>query len=140
MGYVKKLKREIPKCLNCGEQIRYGRVDKRYCCDDCRNSHHNAQTKASRAFRRKVMSQLFGNYDVLDRLFKAGVESIDVFDAVNMGFVPGVVTSYRRAGCHDEYACFDIKYRMTPTRLSHISKIENVSLNLQVATDKDQLL
>ena len=31
----------------------------------------------------------------------------------------------------DEYWCFDIKYRMTDSRIYSISKIRNVSLNLQ---------
>ena len=136
MDYVKKMGRQIPKCLHCGEQIKYGRTDKRYCCDECRNSHYNAQARAGRSFRRRVLSQLSTNYDLLDKLVRAGVESLDLMDAVTMGFVPGVVTSYRRAGKHDEYGCFDIKYYMTRTRLFAISKIQNVSLPLQ--TDKQR--
>jgi hypothetical protein len=48
-----------------------------------------------------------------------------------MGFVPGMVTSYRRVGKHDEFFCFDIKYIMTNMRIYSISKLENVSLPLQ---------
>ena len=70
------------------------------------------------------------NYQVLDNLFRAGVQSIDILDAVTMGFVPGVVTSYRRVGKHDEFCCFDIKYIMTNMRIYSISKLENVSLSL----------
>lgn len=131
MGYEKKIERHIPKCLHCGEKIRYGRTDKKFCCDDCRNKHHNEQSKSGRAFRRKVLSQLMGNYQVLDSLFRAGVQSIDIMDAVTMGFVPGVVTSYRRIGKHDEFFCFDIKYIMTNMRIYSISKLENVSVHLQ---------
>ena len=131
MDYVKKMERHIPKCLHCGEQIRYGRTDKRYCCDECRNNHYNAQTKAGRAFRRRVLSQLSSNYEILDKLVRAGMESLDLIDAVTMGFTPGIVTSYRRSGKHDEFRCFDIKYYMTRTRLFAISKIQNVSLPLQ---------
>ena len=72
-----------------------------------------------------------GNYQVLDSLFRAGVQSIDIMDAVTMGFVPGVVTSYRRIGKHDEFFCFDIKYIMTNMRIYSISKLENVSVHLQ---------
>lgn len=136
MGYAKKIVRHMPKCLHCGDQIKYGRADKKFCCDDCRNSHYNEQAKAGRAFRRKVMSQLVANYDVLDTLFKAGVTSVDLIDAVTMGFVPGIVTSYRRVGKHDEFCCFDIRYIMTQMRIYSISKLENVSLNLQADTAK----
>ena len=75
-------------------------------------------------------------YDVLDCLFNAGVESIDILEAVTMGFVPGIVTSYRRVGRHDEFGCFDIRYIMTDMRIYSISKLENVSLTLQVSTDR----
>ena len=130
MGYSKKIVRHIPKCLNCGEQIKYGRTDKKYCCDECKNRHHNEQSKSGKAFRRKILSQLMTNYQVLDSLFRAGVQSVDIIDAVTMGFVPGIVTSYRRIGKHDEYFCFDIKYIMTSMRIYSISKLENVSVPL----------
>ena len=136
MGYAKKIVRHMPRCLHCGDQIKYGRKDKKFCCDECRNNHYNEQTRAGRTFRRKVMSQMVGNYDILDTLFKAGVSSIDILDAVAMGFAPGIVTSYRRVGKHDEFCCFDIKYIMTRTRIYSISKLENVSLNLQAGIDK----
>ena len=121
----------MPKCLNCGEQIKYGRTDKKYCCEECKNKHYNEQSKSGRAFRRKILSQLMSNYEVLNTLFKAGVYSVDLIDAVTMGFVPGIVTSYRRVGKHDEFGCFDIKYIMTKMRIYSISKLENVSVHLQ---------
>ncbi len=131
MEYSKKIIRRMPKCLHCGKQIRYGRIDKKYCCDDCRNSHYNAQAKSGRTFRRKVLSQLMANYQILDSLFRAGVKSIEIIDVITMGFAPGVMTSYRRVGKHDEYCCFDIKYIMTNKRIYSISKLENVSVHLQ---------
>ena len=108
------------------------------CCDECRNNHYNAQTKAGRAFRRRVLSQLSSNYEILDRLVRAGMESLDLMDAVTMGFTPGIVTSYRRSGKHDEFSCFDIKYYMTRTRLFAISKIQNVSLPLQTGMEMNE--
>lgn len=131
MGYDKKIIRHIPKCLHCGTKIKYGRTDKKFCCDECRNRHYNDQAKTGRSFRRKILSQLMTNYEVLNTLFKAGVHSVDIIDAVTMGFVPGIVTSYRRLGKHDEFGCFDIKYIMTKMRIYSISKLENVSLPLQ---------
>lgn len=130
MGYSKKIVRHMPKCLNCGEQIKYGRTDKKYCCEECKNRHYNEQAKSGRAFRRKILSQLMTNYQLLDSMFRAGITSVEIIDAITMGFVPGVVTSYRRMGKHDEFCCFDIKYIMTKMRIYSISKLENVSLPL----------
>ena len=134
MRYERKL-RVLPKCLHCGEKIRYGRTDKRFCCEDCRVGYHNGQMRDSKAFRRRVLSQLSSNYNLLSTVLHSGADSILLSDMLAMGFVPGIVTSYSRVGKHDEFGCFDIKYRMTATKLSSIIKIQNVSLNLHADSD-----
>lgn len=125
MGYEKKGGRHMPVCLECGDRIRYGRTDKKFCCDDCRTRHYNAAARSGRAFRRRVFRILVKNYEVLEGLIKAGVESIDIIDLAAMGFSPTFVTSYSKAGKHNEYGCFDIKYIMTRTRVYSIMKIQN---------------
>lgn len=99
--------------------------------------HHNEQMKDSRTFRRRVLSQLSANYSLLSTVLNSGADSIPLADIVAMGFVPGIVTSYSRVGKHDEFGCFDIKYRMTATKLSSIIKIQNVSLNLHADSDSE---
>jgi len=83
------------------------------------------------------MSLLSSNYDLLNELVKSGVDSVDLIDLVTMGFSPSVMTSFHRVGKHDEFCCFDIKYIMTRTRLYAISKIQNVSLNLQIGMNQE---
>ena len=136
MVYVKKEKK-MPVCLECGDKIRYGRSDKKFCCDDCKNRHNNKMAKFSRANRRKVMSMLTRNYMILEQLLKSGIASAEITDLISEGFVPDCVTGFHknRFQAH-EYSCFDIKYKMTDSRVYSISKIRNVSLNLQVDTEK----
>ena len=136
MRYERKL-RVMPKCLHCGEKIRYGRTDKKFCCEECRMEYHNEQMKDCRTFRRRVLSQLSANYSLLSTVLNSGADSIPLADIVAMGFVPGIVTSYSRVGKHNEFGCFDIKYRMTATKLSSMIKIQNVSLTLQVEADSE---
>ena len=141
MEYGKTKDRHISRCLACGEQIRYGRTDKKYCCEDCRIRHHNILTKGSRAFRRRTLSILSRNYAILEEFIKYDVRSVEISDLLQRGFVPGIVTSYRKVRKHDEYCCFDIKYIMTETRIYGISKIQNVSLPLQIShIDEDQTI
>lgn len=137
MDYGKKMVRHIPTCLECGDKIRYGRTDKKFCCDDCRNRHYNNIAKGSRTFRRKVLAMLSRNYAVLNELLRSGATSVDVMDAVTMGFVPGVMTACRKSGRHEEFSCFDIRYIMTNTRIYSISKIQNVYLPLHSGTKKE---
>ena len=136
MKYQREL-RLTPRCLHCGEKIRYGRTDKKYCCEDCRMEHNNALARDSRTFRRRVLSQLSSNYSLLSNVLQSGADSVPLSDIVSMGFAPGIVTSYARVGKHDEFGCFDIKYRMTATKLYSMFKIQNVSLNLHADIDSE---
>ena len=131
MEYSKTVERRTSVCLECGHKIKYGRSDKKFCCETCRSRYNNSQVRAGRAYKRRVRKAIAGNYDILDRLHRAGIKSMDLFELVNLGFVLDAVTSHRKVRHHDEYACFDIKYIMTPTRISGITKI---SLNLRVTT------
>lgn len=123
MDYYYKNVRRTARCLHCGDNIRYGRVDKKFCCEDCRISHHNELSKRSRSFRRRILSQLSGNYELLDRLVLSGIDSVNLTDLVALGFIPGIMTSFQKVGKHYEYRCFDIKYIMTSTRIYSISKM-----------------
>lgn len=131
----KKYIRRMPVCLECGSQIRYGRTDKKFCCEDCKNRHHNAQAKAGRSFRHKVIALINRNYEILDELLREGLDSADLVDLETLGFSPGIVTSYRHIGKHDVYTCYDIKYIMTRTKISSLMKIKNLSVNLQIGTE-----
>lgn len=135
MDYEKKRKRCLPRCLECGDNIAYGRKDKKFCSDECKNRHHNSLARMSKNAKRKVLTLLERNYNVLDQLVREGVEAIWISDAVALGFSPGYSTSYRKKGRREHYHCFDISYDMTPNRISSISKIQNLSLTLQTVYD-----
>ena len=72
----KKYERHIPVCLECGDRIRYGRADKKFCCDECKNRHHNHKSRSGRFIKRKVLSILEKNYEILERYVKAGEGSV----------------------------------------------------------------
>jgi predicted RNA-binding Zn-ribbon protein involved in translation (DUF1610 family) len=127
------LERKMPVCLECGDKIRYGRTDKKFCCDNCRVKYNNEQIKSSRTYRRRILGALDRNYEILENFLKSEVTSVDLIDLEGLGFSTGLMTSYRKLCRHDEYSCFDIKYIMTPTRVYGIKKI---SLNLRVRKNK----
>lgn len=122
----------MPVCLECGDKIRYGRTDKKFCCEECKNKYYNELAKGSRAYRRKVVNRLSRNYRILDQMLKAGEPSVELTDLMSLGFSPDAVTGYHKNRFKtDEYWCFDIKYKMTDSRVYSISKLKNVSLHLQ---------
>lgn len=136
MDYVKEAARNPPRCLECGDKINYGRTDKKFCSEECKNRHHNHQLRSSRNAKRRVLSALEKNYSILEEILKSGKDSLPLSDAMLMGFNPGYATSFRKLRCHQSYGCFDINYIMTPNRLSSISKIQNLSLNLQAGPEE----
>ena len=119
----KKWIRNIPTCLECGDKIKYGRTDKKFCCDDCRNRHYNTKLKEGRAYRRKVLALLQKNYDLLEDLLKSGIDSAEFADLVTLGFTPDAVTFYHRSRRHDDFACFDIKNYLSQAQRLHLSAV-----------------
>lgn len=131
MDYViKKRERHLSKCLECGETISYGRPDKKFCSEECKNKHHNLQSRISKTLKKKVLSVLEKNYEVLEHLIHSGVDAVWLSEVLAMGFQPEYFTSYKKIGKRGHYKCFDIGYVMTANRISSISKIQNLSLSL----------
>ena len=127
----KKQTRIIPNCMECGDKIHYGRADKKFCSEECKVKYYNELGKVSRTYRRRVLSSISRNYEILDQIICSGVDNISLVDIMALGFVPGIMTSHRRIRGRNECACFDIKYYMTESRIYSIMKIRNVSLPLQ---------
>ena len=136
MDYSKKTPKGSSRCLECGDKISYGRTDKKFCSEDCKNRHHNHKSRSERYVKRKTISMLENNYEILDGLIKKGVDTVMLSDILVLGFNPAYLTSFSRVNHHDIYACFDITYTLTPSRLCSISKIQNLSLNLQARSQK----
>ena len=112
-----------PVCLECGDEIVYGRRGKKFCSDSCKNAYHNRMQHHSRSVRLRIMGILDRNYSVLDRLIKLKISSVSLGDLAQMGYNKEFVTSYHKVGGHDEYRCFDIKYCCSSTRIFHLERV-----------------
>ncbi len=113
----------MPLCLECGNVIRYGRTDKKFCCDECKSRHHNLLAKESRAFRTKVLKTLDQNYEILENLLRSGTDSADLTELISLGFAPAMATSYTKSRGCDIFTCYDLKYRLTATRLLSLTRL-----------------
>ena len=122
MGYKTNENEETPRCLECGDTLNYGRSDRKFCGAKCKNAYHNRRTHDIRAVHYKVVGCINRNYEILDKLVKLGISSIDIPDVVQMGFSPDYSTSYHKVRTHDEFRCYEIKYFMTQNRLFNICR------------------
>ncbi|MBR2770950.1 MAG: hypothetical protein IKD78_02895, partial [Bacteroidales bacterium] len=65
------MEEEKRKCLYCGEPI-IGRVDKKFCCDSCRNSYNYEKTHKQINVVRKINGILARNRNILEELNPTG--------------------------------------------------------------------
>lgn len=56
-----------PKCPECGRDI-FGRSDKIFCSDYCRNVSHNRENRDSNALMRNINNRLRKNWRILKKL------------------------------------------------------------------------
>jgi len=121
MGYkIEDMKHPV-YCLYCGDEIPSGRPDRKFCCQACKNRWHNRKKYQHRGVvEQRVLRILERNHGILDKLLRVGVNSLDRLTLVGLGYNPEYVTSYRKSGVHHQYACFDIHYEQTPTRIKKI--------------------
>ena len=110
-----------PHCLECGSLLPYGRTDRKYCSDYCRNRYHNRENRRLRHRFSTVIGILIRNYGILDRLVKIGVGSVPKTDLAQMGYNFDFVTSCRNVGRRTECRCFDLRYYETDTRITNLS-------------------
>lgn len=110
-------------CLECGREF-YGRKDKKFCSDECKNHFHNQEKRAGKRFRDRILTDLCSNYELLETLLKNRISVISLCDFEAMGFKPSVITGYSKVKGHNEFRCFDIKYCQSPNRIFNIRRME----------------
>lgn len=115
-------------CLECGDRIAYGRADKKFCSDTCKNKFHNRVASCSRRYRQKVHSALERNYFILDSLRKTSMKRMRLEDMRTMGFRQEFFTSYSRSATRDVFMCYDIKYCVKDGMITSIVKLSNAAM------------
>ncbi|MBT8287163.1 MAG: hypothetical protein HKN00_01410 [Flavobacteriaceae bacterium] len=86
------MKQEQRTCAECGEKI-FGRVDKKFCDDACRNAYNNRINKDSRNLIRNVNNRLRKNYRILEALNPRQKTKTSRSKLIEMGFDFNYITS-----------------------------------------------
>ena len=113
----------VARCPQCGEVLGNGRVDRRFCSVRCKNLWHNRQRSPNRSKEvQRVLRILERNREILDKLLKLGIHSVDRPTLIHLGFNMNFFTSLQKTGRQRcVYSCLDIRYELTPTRIKNIS-------------------
>ncbi len=129
---------ELGCCLECGKKL-YGRTDKKFCGKTCKNNYHNKEIRQRNRIRSEIISRLLCNHDILCNMLKLGCDSAQIEELAGMGFDHRLVTGYRKGLYQkDEYACFDLRYYRTPTRIYRLHRVESAGWRLQSEDCKNQ--
>jgi hypothetical protein len=100
-------------CLECNSTLR-GRIDKKFCSDQCRSAFNNRLNADENLYVRRVNTILRKNRRILQELNPAGRSKIGCEKLRVKGFDFGHFTSAEAAsGGEPIYFCYDQGYRMT---------------------------
>ena len=102
------MKRE---CLECGSEV-FGRIDKKFCNDHCRNIYNNKVNPASKQLIRNINNRLRKNYRVLDSFhLKDGKTKTTGTRLIDKGFDFNYVTNlYTTKKGTTYYFLYDLGY------------------------------
>lgn len=97
-------------CLECAEKL-YGRSDKKFCDDQCRNSFNNRLNSDSNNYMRKINNILRKNYRTLKKLNPKGMSKTHREKLYEEGFNFNYFTStYTTKQNKTYFYCYDQGY------------------------------
>ena len=97
-------------CLECGTEI-FGRVDKKFCSDQCRNSYNNRLNSDSNNYVRNVHNVLRKNRRILEELNPGGKSKTTRIKLTEKGFDFNYHTStYTTKAGATYYFCYEYGY------------------------------
>lgn len=102
---------EKRKCLECGEPI-FGRVDKKFCSDQCRNTYNNRFTAIANSYIRKVNYILRKNRRIMEEIIgnsAKDVKRVSRKQLLNSGFDFGYYTNIYKTK-NEKYYYFSYEY------------------------------
>ncbi|MGR3810417.1 DUF2116 family Zn-ribbon domain-containing protein [Jiulongibacter sp. NS-SX5] len=90
------------KCPECGNPI-FGRADKKFCSDPCRNNYNNKQKASSTNLIKNTNYALKKNYQILQKLCKNDKSKTTRSTLLKHGFNFELITSRRVTKKGSEY-------------------------------------
>lgn len=97
-------------CKECGKTL-FGRIDKKFCNDGCRNSFYNRTNRVSNNFVRQINRILKKNRDILSELNPDGTTKITGKKLSRLGFNFDYFTNtYTTKSGKTYFYCYDQGY------------------------------
>ncbi len=98
------------RCPECGDPV-YGRLDKKFCSDQCRNAFNNKSMGYTNSYVRKINVILRKNRKVLEVLTPSGKAKVHLSQLKKQGFDFGFFTNqYVTRNGNVYYFCYEYGY------------------------------
>lgn len=97
------------KCGECGELLK-GRIDKRFCDDQCRSAFNNRSKSDSNNYIRNVNNLLRKNRRILSSLLKESAVTVNRDTLLQMGFSFNYFTHIYTHNQRDFRFCYEFGY------------------------------
>jgi hypothetical protein len=92
--------------MECGAAL-HGRVDKKFCSDQCRSGYYNHLNTANRAYMRRINYILKKNYRILNDLHQGGKTQVGIDTLKTKGFDFNHFTSLYPSPEGVNYFCYE---------------------------------
>jgi len=94
-------------CLECGSEL-FGRIDKKYCSDQCRTQYYNRTHSKNKNLYRDINAILKKNHTVLQKLNPSGKTKVSEIRLLENGFKLNYFTNlYTTKKGITYYFCYD---------------------------------
>lgn len=89
-------------CLECGEKL-FGREDKKFCNDSCRNAYNNKINKDTNNLMRNINNQIRKNFRILNNLNTEEKTKVSKNTLLQKGFDFTLITSLYTTKTGNQY-------------------------------------
>lgn len=110
-------------CLECGDEILYGRSDKKFCSSSCRNAYNNRLASIGPGGKRHILNRIESNYAILHTLLLLGRTSVSVRELDALGYDKKYVTFHDKVKGHDMFRCFDLSYYQSASKIFGLTRL-----------------
>ena len=97
---------EVKHCLECESEL-FGRIDKKFCSDYCRNAHNNRLNRDSNKYVRNINNILRKNRRILEEFAPKGKGVVHkdelLFEGFNFQYYTNIYTTKAGATYHYVY-------------------------------------
>lgn len=104
----------IKQCLECGEPVGKGRVDRKFCSVECKNKHHNKENYSAKISMGKIKKILEKDRKILKEMeARKDSDQISKERLLKKGFEFDYHTHFKETkfGNYTYTFCFDYGYR-----------------------------